>query len=195
MGKGNDWPAGLAAGFASRLASRFALPFVYAVPVVAGCVLLSGCASFMGQQDKRATAQLLPTMGSQVRGTVSFVERSDGVQVNYNLAGLPRNSDHALQVHERGDCNAADASSAGPVFAPAADRLKPGVRVEGDLGNIHADSNGVASGFIVAPDVSLDGVRSVLQRAVLVHREPIDPYAYPQRGTGTALACGVIRAQ
>jgi superoxide dismutase, Cu-Zn family len=179
MGKGHDRQAG----------------YPYVVLAVAGCMLLGGCTSFMGQQDKRAAAQLLPTMGAQARGTVSFVERSDGVQVNYNLAGLQPDSDHALQVHERGDCNAADASSAGDVFAPAAEHLKPGSRVEGDLGNIHADSNGVATGFIVAPDVSLDGVRSVVQRAVLLHRDPIDPYAYPQRGTGPALACGVIRAQ
>jgi len=155
---------------------------------------VSGCTSFLGQQDKRAIATLLPTMGNQARGTVSFVERSDGVQVSYNLDGLTPNSDHALQVHERGDCNAADASSAGDVFAPAADRLKTGARREGDLGNIHADSNGVATGFIVAPDVSLDGIRSILQRAVLLHHDPIDPYAYPPRGTGPALACGVIRA-
>ncbi len=179
MGKGNETQAGS----------------VYVVLVVAGCMLLGGCTSFMGQQDKRAVAQLLPTMGSQVRGTVSFDERADGVQVSYNLMGLPPDSDHALQVHERGDCNAGDASSAGVVFAPAADRLKAGARVEGDLGNLHADSNGVATGFIVAPDVSLDGVRSVIQRAVLLHRDAIDPYAYPQRGTGPALACGVIRAQ
>jgi superoxide dismutase, Cu-Zn family len=183
MAKGNDRGNHRLAGIAC------------VVLAVAGSVMLGGCTSFMGQQDKRAIAQLLPTMGSQARGTVSFVERSDGVQVSYNLEGLPPNSDHALQVHERGDCNAADASSAGAVFAPAAARMKPGVRLEGDLGNIRADSNGVATGFIVAPDVSLDGIRSVIQRAVLLHRDAIDPYAYPQRGTGPALACGVIRAQ
>ncbi|HEY1610117.1 MAG TPA: superoxide dismutase family protein, partial [Paraburkholderia sp.] len=49
--------------------------------------------------------------------------------------------------------------------------------------------------FIVAPEVSLDGIRSVLQRAVLVHRDATDPDAYPPHGAGTALACGVIRAQ
>jgi len=162
---------------------------------VAVCVLLGGCGVFLRPQEKRADAELLPTVGNQVRGTVSFVEHPDGVQVSYNLMGLPPDSDHALQIHERGDCNAVDASSAGPVFAPAAERLKTGARVEGDLGNIHADSNGVATGFIVAPDVSLDGIRSVLRRAVLVHHDAIDPYAYPQRGTGAALACGVIRQQ
>lgn len=163
------------------------------IVLAAGSLLLAGCSVFLRPQEKRADAQLLSTVANQVRGTVTFLEHSDGVQVTYNLAGLPPNSDHALQVHERGDCNAADGSSAGPVFAPAAERLKSGARVEGDLGNIHADANGVATGFIVAPDVSLDGIRSVLQRAVVLHHDATDPYAYPQHGAGPALACGVIR--
>ncbi|RAS35994.1 superoxide dismutase family protein [Paraburkholderia bryophila] len=163
------------------------------IVLAAGSVLLGGCGTFLRPQEKRADAQLLPTVSNQARGLVTFIERSDGVQVTYNLAGLPPNSDHALQVHERGDCNAADGSSAGEVFSPAAERLKAGARVEGDLGNIHADANGVATGFIVAPDVSLDGIRSVLQRAVVLHRDPSDSYAYPPHGAGPALACGLIR--
>ncbi len=176
-----------------RIDGRAMHVFKAFIVMAASGVLLSGCTSFLGPQEKRADAQLLPTLGNQARGTVTFIERSDGVQVTYNFMGLPPNSDHALQVHERGDCNAADGSSAGPVFAPAADRLKSGARVEGDLGNIRADAAGVAAGFIVAPDVSLDGVRSVLQRSVLLHRDATDPYAYPQHGAGSAIACGLIR--
>ncbi|WP_153099785.1 superoxide dismutase family protein [Paraburkholderia hayleyella] len=161
--------------------------------LVACTLLLEGCTTFLTPQEKRADAQLFSTMGNSARGTVTFIERSDGVQVTYNVAGLPPNSDHALQVHERGDCNAVDGSSAGAVFSPAAERLRAGARVEGDLGNIHADANGVATGFIVAPDVSLDGVRSVLQRSVLIHHDATDPYAWPPHGVGPALACGVIR--
>ncbi|APY97935.1 superoxide dismutase [Burkholderia pseudomallei] len=160
--------------------------------VLAAIGLLAGCTTFASQHEKRAAALLQPTVGSQARGTVTLAERPDGVQVTYNFAGLPPNSDHALQVHERGDCNAADGSSAGAVFAPAADRLRAGARVGGDLGNIHADANGVAAGFITAPDLALDGVRSVLGRSVLVHRDPADP-AFPQHGAGPALACGVVR--
>lgn len=196
MDKGHDWRhSGKARNLQGGAPLAHAATRAAAVTALAGVMLLAGCTSFMGQQDKRASAQLQPTMGSQVRGSVAFVEHSDGVQVSYNLSGLPPDSDHALQIHDRGDCYATDASSAGPVFAPAADRLKHGARVEGDLGNIHADSNGVATGFLVAPDVSLDGVRSVLQRAVVVHRDAIDPYAYPQRDTGPAIACGPIKAQ
>lgn len=163
------------------------------IVLTASCVLLCGCSVFLKPQEKRADAQLLPTVGNQARGLVTFIERSDGVQVTYNLAGLPPNSDHALQIHERGDCIAANDASLGAVFSPAAERLKPGARVEGDLANIHADANGVATGFIVAPDVSLDGIRSVLQRAVVLHHDAADPYAYPQHGAGAAIACGVIR--
>jgi Cu-Zn family superoxide dismutase len=163
------------------------------IVLAASSLLLCGCTTFLRPQEKRADAQLRPTPGNLARGSVTFIEHSDGVQVTYNLAGLPPNSDHALQVHERGDCNATDGSSAGEVFSPAAEMLKTGARVEGDLGNIHADSNGVASGFIVAPDVSLDGVRSVLQRAVLLHRDATDPYASPPASAGPALACGLIR--
>ncbi|PLZ00248.1 superoxide dismutase family protein [Burkholderia sp. WAC0059] len=164
--------------------------------MLAGSVLLAGCSGFfLTPQEKRADAQLVSTLGNQARGTVTFVERSDGVQVSYNLAGLPPDSDHALEIHERADCNAADGSSAGSVFAPAAQQLKPGERVEGELGNIHADSNGVATGFMVEPDLSLDGVRSVLQRSVLVYRDALDPYAWPARGVGPAISCGVIRPQ
>ncbi|KAF1029205.1 MAG: Superoxide dismutase [Cu-Zn] [Burkholderia plantarii] len=163
-----------------------------ALAALAAMVLLNGCTSFASSHEKRADALLQPTVGSQARGVLSFVERPDGVQVTYNFAGLPPNSDHALQVHERGDCNAADGESAGPVFAPAADRLRAGARVAGDLGNIHADANGVAAGFIVAPDVALDGVRSVLGRSVLLHRDSSDP-AFPQHGAGPGLACGVVR--
>ncbi|MGN6229791.1 MAG: superoxide dismutase family protein [Trinickia sp.] len=164
--------------------------------VIAGLVLasaaLGGCAAVFGPHEKRADAQVLPTVGNTVRGTVTFIERADGVQVTYNLIGLPANSDHALQVHERGDCNAADGSSAGAVFAPAADRLRAGVRRAGDLGNIHADATGVATGFIVATDVALDGVRSVVGRSVLIGHDPSDP-AFPDHSVGAAIACGVIR--
>ncbi|WP_116136044.1 superoxide dismutase family protein [Trinickia diaoshuihuensis] len=167
-------------------------PSMVIAALVLASTALGGCAAFFGPHEKRADAQVLPTVGNTARGTVTFIERADGVQVTYNLVGLPPNSDHALQVHERGDCNAADGSSAGAVFAPAADRLKTGVRRAGDLGNIHADATGVAAGFVVATEVSLDGVRSVIGRSVLVAREPSDP-EFPDRGVGAALACGVIR--
>ena len=65
----------------------------------------------------RRRARCCPRPAIATRGTVTFIERSDGVQVSYNLAGMPPNSEHALQVHERGDCIVVNES-----------RRRPGVR-------------------------------------------------------------------
>jgi superoxide dismutase, Cu-Zn family len=164
-----------------------------AVTMAAGVLLLSGCGILFQNHEKRADATLQPTVGNTVSGSVTFIERADGVQVSYNLFGMQPNSEHALQIHERGDCIVSNSSDGGPVFAPASDRSKAGSKVEGDLASIHADANGSATGFIVAPDVSLDGVRSVLSRAVLLHRDVSDSYSLAPHGAGPALACGVIR--
>jgi len=161
--------------------------------VAAGCALLGAC-GFLRPSELRADSVLLPTHGSHVSGTMSFVERADGVQVTYDLYGLAPGSFHALQLHEQGDCNARDASSAGPIFNPDAGRLKRGARPDGALGDVRADSNGNASGFIVAPQLSLDGVDSAVGRAVLLHSNPDQDDTAPDRGAGPALACGVLRS-
>lgn len=171
-----------------RLGGR---PAGTALVSLAASLILAGCALIFGSHEKRADVQLVPGAGSTARGTVTLIEHADGVQVTYNIRGLPPDSDHALQIHERGDCNAPGA--AGGVFSPGAERLKQGARLEGDLVNLHADANGVATGFIVSPDVSLDGVRSVIGRALIVHRDAQDYYAFPPRDAGPALSCGIIR--
>ena len=119
--------------------------------VAAGCALLGAC-GFLRPSELRAGTDLLPTLGSHASGAVSFVQRADGVQVTYDLYGLAPGSLHALHLHEQGNCNARDASSAGPIFNPDAGRLKRGARPDGALGDVRADSNGNASGFIVADD-------------------------------------------
>jgi Cu-Zn family superoxide dismutase len=163
------------------------------VVMTVGVLLLGGCGILFQDHEKRADATLQPTAGSAASGSVTFIERADGVQVSYNLFGMPPNSEHALQVHERGDCIVSNSSDGGPVFSPASERSRTGSRVEGDLATIRADANGSATGFIVAPDVSLDGVRSVLSRAVLLHRDTSDTYSLSPHGAGPALACGVIK--
>ena len=163
------------------------------VSALVSVLLLGGCDLLFQNHEKRADATLQPTGGNTATGTVTFIERADGVQVSYNLSGMPPNSEHALQIHERGDCIIAASSDGGPVFAPASERSDSGSKVEGDLASIRADANGTATGFIVAPDVSLDGVRSVLSRAIVLHRDAADAYAIVPHGAGPALACGVIK--
>ncbi len=166
--------------------------FAAVVILAAGAASLGGCGILFQDHEKHAAASLQPSAGNTASGTVTLIERADGVQVTYNLSGMPPESDHALQIHERGDCIVSNMADAGPLFAPASQHLAAGVKTEGDLATIHADANGTASGFIVAPDVSLDGVRSVLARAIIVHRDAADHYSLAPRGAGPSLACGVI---
>ncbi|KMY85026.1 Superoxide dismutase [Cu-Zn] precursor [Candidatus Paraburkholderia calva] len=176
-----------------RFDGRTGIAFRAVIAMAACSMMLSGCGILFQNHEKRAEAQLTPTPGNTARGTITLIERADGVQVSYNLTDMPPNSEHALEVHERGDCIAVNDQDTSPVFALQSDRRRPYARLEGELGNIRADAAGMATGFIVATDVSLDGVRSVISRAIMLHFEATDPYAMYPHNVGPALACGVIR--
>jgi Cu-Zn family superoxide dismutase len=161
---------------------------------LAGALLLAGCTTFFGAHEKHAEVRLAPAPGQSVRGTVSFAERTDGVQVSYSIQGLAPNSDHALHVHESATCSGpANGATSTALFSPGTLHGTPGPRQEGDLGNIHADSNGVATGFVVAATLSLDGVRSILGHTIVVHKLAEDFYAPTETETGPVLACGELR--
>ncbi|MGI4815266.1 MAG: superoxide dismutase family protein [Janthinobacterium lividum] len=161
------------------------------VVTIAVCAALAACATPFGVREKQATATLLPTRGSEVVGTVDFTERSDGVQMTYNIRGLPPESNHAVRIHERGDCSSPDAKSALGEFDPDAglhpDRLRGSA-----MPDIRADADGVASGFVVIAGISLDGVRSVVGRAIIVHRDGGED-SFEPNAVGGRLACGTIR--
>jgi superoxide dismutase, Cu-Zn family len=176
-----------------RFDGRAGMTFRAVIAIAACSTMLSGCGILFQNHEKRAEATLTPTPGNAARGSIVLIERADGVQVSYNLTDMPPNSEHALEVHERGDCIGVSDQDAGPVFALQSDRKRPYARLEGELGNIRADAAGAATGFIVATDVSLDGVRSVISRAIMLHREATDPYAMYPHNVGPALACGVVR--
>ncbi len=71
--------------------------------------------------NRPATATLQPTKGNQAKGTVTFTPTDDAnkVKVQVHLSDLKPGSRHGMHVHEKGDCSAPDASSAGGHFNPA----------------------------------------------------------------------------
>src|SRR5881396_2880684 len=56
--------------------------------------------------------------GSQVSGTVTFTQQGNRVTVVADVQGLPPNTSHGFHIHEKGDCSAPDAMSAGGHFNP-----------------------------------------------------------------------------
>lgn len=142
----------------------------------------------------RAIAVLMPTKGSQVRGTVTFEKVADGLHVVANVTGLAPGK-HGFHIHEFGDCSADDASSAGGHFNPAG-KAHGGVtsdpRHAGDMGNIEADKDGNATLDYVDKVMTLTGDETIIGHAVIVHEKEDDLKSQPTGNAGPRVACGVV---
>lgn len=144
-----------------------------------------------------ARAQLQPTQGNQVTGTVVFRQETDGVRIIAELEGFPGAGRHGFHVHEKGDCSAPDATSAGghynPHGTPHGSPDDPAEqRHAGDFGNIEADEDGRARYDRLDPLIQLTGPESIIGRAVLVHADPDDLTSQPAGESGDRVACGII---
>jgi superoxide dismutase, Cu-Zn family len=165
---------------------------------LAGCANVKEMWSDLTSSGAKATANLEPTKGSNVRGTVSFVQSADRVRVSGAISGLQPNSQVGFHVHEAGDCSSGDGMSAKGHFNPGG---KPhgnptsSDRHAGDLPMLRADANGNAT---IAADLDIitvaPGPNSVVGRGLIVHVQPDDYKTQPTGNAGARSACGVIRA-
>lgn len=176
---------------------------VFALAVTAAALL--GCAkSSSGEaarpepppQPRTATAALAPTAGSQVTGTVVFTEVADGVEVAATIENLTP-GEHAFHVHEKGDCSAPDAASAGGHFNPGEHKHgapEAAERHAGDFGNLTADAEGKASKTFVMKGIKLDDQpTSIVGKGFIVHEKADDFTTQPTGNAGGRVACGVIQ--
>jgi Cu-Zn family superoxide dismutase len=179
------------------------------LPVVALLTLaLAACASAPTSKQappppvpqhrvQHALVNMAPASASLVSGRLKVDAIDGGVRIHGDLGGLSRGGHHAIHVHERGDCSAADGSAAGGHFNPAAaahGRAGTPPHHLGDMDNLHAGNDGVAH-----VDIRLDGVtlgsgaaNDILGRALIVHAGPDDYSSQPSGNSGARVACGVI---
>ncbi len=159
---------------------------------------LAGCAT-MGAPTLKAGAVLESRSGSSVTGRVDFVESGGRLRAHVELAGLAPGSEHGFHVHDKGDCSAPDAASAGGHFNPggsAHGRAGVAPHHAGDLPSLMADAGGRVRADLVLEGVTLAaGPNSIVGRAVIVHRDRDDFTSQPAGNAGPRLACGVITAQ
>ena len=178
--------------------TRSVATFKQALGVAFMAGLVAGCATTTTglQTGASASAKLLPTKGNQTAGTVTFTQQGDKVLVKANVTGLKPNGEHGFHVHEKGDCSAADAMSAGGHFNPvSAQHGNPasGMHHVGDMPNLKADANGVATLTWEEMDFTVtDGPASIVGRAIVVHLNPDDYKSQPAGNSGPRIACGVI---
>ena len=169
------------------------------IAAAAAAALLAGCAGGFGSgpSQPRATAQLAAASGSQASGNVTFTERRGGVRVAGEVRGLRPNAEHGFHVHEKGDCSAPDATSAGGHFNPGGQphgAVGHGPHHAGDMPNLRADAQGVARFEFDVPTLSVAGASNgVVGRGLVVHRDPDDYRSQPAGNSGPRVACAVIR--
>ena len=147
---------------------------------------------------KQASVKLAPASGSLVSGMLTLKPMGDGVHITGEIGGLTAGGTHGFHIHEKGDCSAADATSAGGHFNPGAQphgRAGQGAHHAGDADNLVADGNGVARVDAHVRGVTLGGgaANDIAGRAVIVHAAADDYTTQPTGNAGARVACGVIR--
>lgn len=136
----------------------------------------------------KAIANLASASGSLVSGRMVLVEAEGGVRIRGLVGGLVRNGAHGMQVHERGDCSAVDAASAGRYYDPLAGAIQHGAVGE-TPGRIVADAEGVARVDLLIRGAVLGGGadNDIVGRSLLVLGAT--PGAISAR-----VACGIVTA-
>jgi superoxide dismutase, Cu-Zn family len=140
-----------------------------------------------------AIAQLQPTEGNQVTGTIKFTRKGEDTLVDISVRNLSLGA-HGIHIHERGDCSAPDALSAGAHYNPTG-TPHGGLDTPhhlGDLGNIVAGADGTVNLNFHLKDLKLSGEPNIIGRAVIIHAAADDLKTQPTGNSGKRLACGVI---
>ncbi len=144
-----------------------------------------------------ATAIIEAKSNSAVSGTVTFTENDGKVSMTATLAGLTPGQ-HAIHIHEKGDCSAVDGSSAGEHWNPT--HSDHGIWGHdgfhlGDIGNLEADENGIAT---ITKETDLwcigceDENKNIIGKAIVVHKDVDDLKTQPSGAAGDRIGCGAI---
>ena len=144
---------------------------------------------------KKIETTLQSKSKSKVTGTATLTETTNGVSVVLVVENLTP-GEHGAHVHEKGDCSAEDASSAGGHFNPGSHphALPSGTpRHLGDLGNITADKDGKAKLEIIALGANLkdSDPSSFVGRSIVIH-EKKDDGGQPTGNAGGRIGCAPI---
>lgn len=163
-------------------------------------LLLSGCQMMPGMSNTTshkammsadANALMRPASGSNVSGHVWVKNNGRGATLMVDIAGAPANGVHGFHIHEKGDCSAPDATSAGGHFNPAGQKHGSPNQVDshaGDLPNLQADANGRIQQQVMST-LTAD---QMLGRALVIHAKADDYRSQPAGDSGSRVSCGVV---
>lgn len=145
----------------------------------------------------QATAVLEGRSGSTLAGNAKFVADAGSVSLTLSVEHAPP-GEHAVHLHETGDCRAPDASSAGAHWNPTqSDHGQWGHEPHhlGDIGNLRVGEDGTGTLLLTTDrwSIGTGDTGDILGRAVIVHEKPDDFTTQPTGAAGGRIGCGVVR--
>lgn len=163
------------------------------------CAALIGSVSADAAEGDRVSGTL---EGDGISGEITMVETASGVVLaEVSGRGIPEGA-HGIHVHETGKCESADKfESAGGHLAGGLDHGPHSQNGPhpGDLPNVHAGADGVvhAEFFLRGITLGTEGDPGILDddgAAVIIHSGPDDYTTQPSGGSGSRIACAVLKA-
>lgn len=159
--------------------------------------IVVACKSGTDTKTNVLTINLEPKSGSNVTGIATFSEKNGIVSFEAKLSGL-KPGVHAIHIHEKADCSAADAASAGGHWNPT--HVKHGKwsdteHHKGDIGNFTADANGNGTISLKTDEWCIgcgDANKDILGKGLIVHANPDDYTTQPTGNAGGRVACSAI---
>lgn len=165
--------------------------------VVYGMAASLSAALLASSDAPKAAAVIESKSGSKVTGKAKFTELASGgtraeIWIENATPGI-----HGLHVHEKGDCSAPDASSAGAHFNASGNPHagpQDAKHHNGDFGNITIGADGKGHLEITSDLLTVKpGPNSVVGKSVVFHEKTDDLKSQPSGDAGGRLGCGVIQ--
>lgn len=160
--------------------------------------LIIGCKSNSNASaTKKVEITFESKSNSSVKGNAVFTEKNGEVTLISNLSGLQPGI-HAIHIHEKSDCSAADGSSAGGHWNPTFKKHgKWGTEEchKGDIGNFTADEKGNATITFATKGWCIgcgDQTKDILGKGLIVHQGADDFTTQPSGNAGARVACSAI---
>lgn len=164
---------------------------------IAGLMLYACKSSTTNDKSKTLNLAFESKSGSNVTGTAVFTEKNGEVTLTAKLSGL-KPGVHAIHIHEKADCSAADATSAGGHWNPTFKKHGKWGDAEhhkGDIGNFTADVDGNATVLFKTDEWCIgcgDQTKDILGKGLIVHDKPDDYVTQPTGNAGARVACTAL---
>jgi Cu-Zn family superoxide dismutase len=153
---------------------------------------------FAPKKKNKARAVIESASGSTLVGEALFTQEKHGVKMVLTVDHATPGS-HAVHLHEKGDCTAPDATSAGGHWNPTehahGNRAGGADFHSGDIANIGVGQNGKGRLEVVGHEWTIggDAKTDVVGKAVIIHANTDDFVSQPAGNAGARVGCGVVQ--